>query len=208
MPEPGAIPVKEGDLLAGKYRVERVLGVGGMGIVVAARHEQLEQRVAIKFVRDEALDNKEAVERFLREARAAVRLKSEHAAKVLDVGTLESGAPYMVMEFLEGSDLAAVLVERGPLPVEEAAEYVLQACEAVAEAHAAGIVHRDLKPQNLFLARTVGGAPRVKVLDFGVSKTLHGNPTTGGGLTQTRLMLGSPLYMSPEQMRSSRDVDA
>src|SRR5579859_754331 len=213
MPEPGAIPVKEGDLLAGKYRVERVLGVGGMGIVVAARHEQLEQRVAIKFVRDEALDNKEAVERFLREARAAVRLKSEHAAKVLDVGTLESGAPYMVMEFLEGSDLAAVLVERGPLPVEEAAEYVLQACEAVAEAHAAGIVHRDLKPQNLFLARTVGGAPRVKVLDFGVSKSLTqsgGGPGPGGkgALTQTRSMLGSPLYMSPEQMRSSRDVDA
>jgi hypothetical protein len=213
MPEPGAIPVREGDLLAGKYRVERVLGVGGMGIVVAARHEQLEQRVAIKFVRDEALDNKEAVERFLREARAAVRLKSEHAAKVLDVGTLESGAPYMVMEFLEGSDLAAVLVDRGPLPVEEAAEYVLQACEAVAEAHAAGIVHRDLKPQNLFLARTVGGAPRVKVLDFGVSKSLTqsgGGPGPGGkgALTQTRSMLGSPLYMSPEQMRSSRDVDA
>jgi serine/threonine-protein kinase len=206
MSELGPIPVREGDLLAGKYRVERVLGFGGMGIVVAARHEQLDQRVAIKFVRDEALGNEEAVARFLREARAAVKLKSEHAAKVLDVGTLDSGAPYMVMEFLEGSDLAAVLGDRGPLTVEVAAEYVLQACEAVAEAHAAGIVHRDLKPHNLFLARTVGGASRVKVLDFGVSKSLA--QSGAGALTRTHSMLGSPLYMSPEQMRSSRDVDA
>jgi serine/threonine-protein kinase len=206
MSESGSSPVKEGDLLAGKYRVERVLGVGGMGIVVAARHEQLDQPVAIKFVRDDALGNEEAVARFLREARAAVKLRSEHAAKVLDVGTLESGAPYMVMEYLEGSDLGAVLIERGPLSVASVAEYVVQACEAVAEAHAAGIVHRDLKPQNLFLAATVGGGARVKVLDFGVSKTLAS--TGGGGLTQTRSMLGSPLYMSPEQMRSSRDVDA
>src|SRR5579859_2222425 len=208
MSESRSSPVKEGDLLAGKYRVERILGSGGMGVVVAARHEQLDQHVAIKFVRDDALDNEDAVARFLREARAAVKLRSEHAAKVLDVGTLESGAPYMVMEFLEGSDLAAVLSDNGPLPVEDVAEYIMQACEAVAEAHAAGIVHRDLKPQNLFLTQTVGGGARVKVLDFGVSKTLHGNPTTGGGLTQTRSMLGSPLYMSPEQMRSSRDVDA
>ncbi|HEY6462150.1 MAG TPA: cytochrome c peroxidase [Polyangiaceae bacterium] len=200
-------PVKEGDLLAGKYRVERVLGVGGMGVVVAARHEQLDQRVAIKFVRDDALDNEDAVARFLREARAAVKLRSEHAAKVLDVGTLDSGAPYMVMEFLDGSDLAAVLGDQGPLPVEDVAEYIAQACEAVAEAHAAGIVHRDIKPQNLFLTTTVGGGARVKVLDFGVSKTLQ-SAGTGGGLTQTRSMLGSPLYMSPEQMRSSRDVDA
>src|SRR3974390_20305 len=155
MTQPGLAPVREGDLLAGKYRVERVLGLGGMGVVVAARHEQLDQLVAIKFVREEALGNPEAVERFLREARAAVKLKSEHAAKVLDVGTLESGAPYMVMEYLEGSDLAAVLSDRGPLPVDEPAEYVAQACEAVAEAHAAGIIHRDLKPQNLFLTQTV-----------------------------------------------------
>jgi len=207
MAEPSPIPVREGDLLAGKYRVEKVLGIGGMGIVVAARHEQLDQRVALKFVREEALGNEEAVERFLREARAAVKLKSEHAAKVLDVGTLESGAPYMVMEFLEGSDLAAVLVERGKLGVEEACDYVVQACEAVAEAHAAGIVHRDIKPQNLFLALSVGGAPRIKVLDFGVAKSLVSSGGSGG-LTQTRSMLGSPLYMSPEQMRSSRDVDA
>jgi eukaryotic-like serine/threonine-protein kinase len=207
MSESRSSPVKEGDLVAGKYRVERVLGWGGMGVVVAARHEQLDQRVAIKFMRDEALEHEDTAARFLREARAAVRLRSEHAARVLDVGTLESGAPYMVMEYLEGSDLATVLGEHGPLPVEDVAEYVAQACEAVAEAHAAGIVHRDLKPQNLFLTHTVGGGARVKVLDFGVSKNLL-TTTGGGGLTQTRSMLGSPLYMSPEQMRSSRDVDA
>ncbi len=206
MPDP-ALPVREGDLLAGKYRVERIIGSGGMGVVVAARHEQLDQLVALKFVRDEALGNQDAVQRFLREARAAVKLKSEHAAKVLDVGTLESGAPYMVMEFLEGRDLAQVLVDQGPLGVEAAAEWIVQACEAVAEAHAAGIVHRDLKPQNLFLARSVGGASKVKVLDFGVSKSMTTSDAMGG-LTQTRAMLGSPLYMSPEQMRSSRDVDA
>src|SRR5271169_3420037 len=141
MAQPDLAPVREGDLLAGKYRVERVLGSGGMGVVVAAMHEQLEQRVAIKFVRDEALGNTDAVQRFLREARAAVKLKSEHAAKVLDVGTLESGAPYMVMEYLEGGDLGAVLVDHGALTVQAAAEWIVQACEAIAEAHALGIVH-------------------------------------------------------------------
>jgi serine/threonine-protein kinase len=196
-------PVRAGDLLAGKYRIERIIGSGGMGVVVAARHEQLDQRFALKFLRGEASGDPEAAQRFLREARAAVRLKSEHVAKVHDVGTLETGAPYMVMEFLEGRNFAQVLEEEGPLGIEAAAEWIVQACEAVAEAHAAGIVHRDLKPQNLFLARSVGGAPSVKVLDFGVSKS-----TTGGALTQSNAMLGSPLYMSPEQMRSARDVDA
>jgi tRNA A-37 threonylcarbamoyl transferase component Bud32 len=197
-------PVRPGDLILGKYRVEEVLGSGGMGVVVAARHEQLEQRVAIKFVRDEALGNDEAVQRFLREARAAVKLRSEHVARVIDVGTLESGSPYMVMELLEGADLAHILEDRGPLPLETVAEWIVQACEAVAEAHATGIVHRDIKPQNLFLARTVGGASKIKVLDFGVSKA----DASVGALTQTKAMLGSPLYMSPEQMRSARSVDA
>jgi serine/threonine-protein kinase len=207
--DPVPVPVRAGDLLAGKYRVERVLGMGGMGVVVAARHEQLDQRVAIKFVRPEALGNREAVERFLREARAAVKLKSEHAARVLDVGTLESGAPYMVMELLEGSDLAQMLETRGQPSIEQAADWVVQACEALAEAHAAGIVHRDLKPQNLFLARTVGDGFKVKVLDFGVSKSMAAmSGAAAGSLTHTRAMLGSPLYMAPEQMRSSRNVDA
>ena len=168
MIRPGTAPVREGDLLAGKYRVERVLGAGGMGIVVAARHEELDQMVAIKFVRDEALDNDEAVQRFLREARAAVKLKSEHVARVLDVGKLESGAPYMVMEYLEGSDLGQVLTEQGPMDTEGAADWIMQACEAVAEAHSLGIVHRDLKPENLFLTNTIGGTQKMKVLDFGV----------------------------------------
>ncbi len=193
-------------MLAGKYRVERVLGAGGMGVVVAARHVELDQLVAIKFVRDEALASDDAVQRFLREARAAVKLKSEHVARVLDVGKLDSGAPYMVMEFLEGSDLGKILEERGPLPLDAASDWILQACEAVAEAHATGIVHRDLKPENLFLARTVGGGQKIKVLDFGVSKAIGGGSEMSG-LTRTRAMLGSPLYMAPEQMRSSRDVD-
>ncbi len=208
MTHPGSIQLREGDLVAGKYRIQRVLGVGGMGIVVAARHEELDQLVAIKFVRDEALGNDEAVERFLREARSAAKLKSEHVARVLDVGRLDSGAPFMVMEFLDGTDLAQTLTRDGPMGFDLAVALMLQVCEAVAEAHAAGIVHRDLKPENLFLTRTLGGSPKMKVLDFGVSKSAT---LAGGGkglLTGTRAMLGSPLYMAPEQMRSSRDVDS
>jgi serine/threonine-protein kinase len=197
-------PVQEGDVLAGKYRIERVLGVGGMGVVVAATHLQLEQKVAIKFLLETALENQESVRRFLREAKAAVRLKSQHVAKVIDVGTLENGAPYMVMEFLEGSDLGHRARETGALPVEQAVGFVLQACEAVAEAHSLGIVHRDLKPANLFVTRSVGGAPLIKVLDFGISKTID---TSEMSLTRTTSVMGSPLYMSPEQMRSSKNVD-
>jgi serine/threonine-protein kinase len=207
MDESRSAPVLEGEVLAGKYRVERVLGEGGMGVVVAARHIQLEQLVALKFVLASTLQNAQAVERFLREARAAVKLKSEHVAKVLDVGTLESGAPYMVMEYLEGSDLAQLLEQRGPLPIETACDFVLQACEAVAEAHSLGIVHRDLKPQNLFVTRRVGGSALIKVLDFGISKMLWPDSAPSGALTQTRAVMGSPLYMAPEQMRSSRSVD-
>jgi serine/threonine-protein kinase len=201
-----SIPVREGELVAGKYRVERILGAGGMGVVVAARHQELDQLVAIKFVRDEVLGNGEAIERFVREARAVARLRSEHVARVLDVGTLESGTPYIVMEFLEGMDAAEALARSGPMPLDLAASLVLQVCEALSEAHAAGVVHRDLKPQNLFLTRTVGGSLKVKVLDFGVSKV--GRLAAEGALTRTSAMLGSPLYMAPEQMRSSRDVDA
>ena len=199
-------PVAIGEIVAGKYRVERVLGAGGMGIVVAAQHIELRQMVAIKFVLPDALENAEAVERFIREARAAVRLRSEHVARVLDVGTLKSGAPYMVMELLEGFDLEQVLTREGPLPVEKVAQCIIQACEALAEAHSLGIVHRDLKPQNLFLTRSVGGTPHLKVLDFGVSKI----DSFGGtrGLTRTQAMMGSPLYMAPEQMRSARDATA
>jgi serine/threonine-protein kinase len=204
-----AAGVHPGQILLGKYRIERVLGVGGMGVVVAATHVTLEERVAIKFLLPDALKNQEAVARFLREARAAVRIKSEHVARVTDVGTLETGAPYMIMEYLDGADLGTIAKARGAMPVETAVEYVLQACEALAEAHGMGIVHRDLKPSNLFVATRADGTPSVKVLDFGISK-ITGMGASGAdlGMTKTTTIMGSPLYMSPEQMASSRDVDA
>lgn len=198
-----------GQIIADKYRMDSVVGSGGMGVVVAATHVDLDQKVAIKLLRDAS---SEALARFRREARLLVRLKSPHVARVFDVGSLEDDTPYIVMELLEGSDLSSVLKSRGRLPIVEAVDYVLQACEAVAEAHALGMVHRDLKPANLFLAQGAGGTPIVKVLDFGVSKILDDRPaselTRGGDLTNEGVALGSPGYMSPEQMTSSRDVDA
>src|SRR3954471_13257585 len=163
--------VHPGDIIAGKFQIERVLGEGGMGYVVSARHLQLGQVVALKFMREDVLTS-EFKSRFLREARNTVRLKSKHVSRVLDVGTLDGGSPYMVMEYLEGTDLSELLHKRGPLPVADACEYILQACEAIAEAHGYGIVHRDLKPATLFLTRGQSGEPVVKVLDFGVSKVL------------------------------------
>jgi len=192
-----------GEVVAGKYRVERLIGEGGMGVVVAAQHLQLDTVVALKLLPDSATADPVLVERFVREARAAAKLRSAHVAKVLDVGTLESGAPFMVMEYLEGANLADVLAAGGRLDAPTACDYVLQACEAVAEAHSLGIVHRDLKPENLYLTTRVGGAGFVKVLDFGVSKTT----AIAGSLTTTRAVVGSPMYMAPEQMRSSRVAD-
>jgi serine/threonine-protein kinase len=200
--------MREGQILAGKYRVERVLGAGGMGFVVAAHHLQLDEKVAIKFLLPEILQNAEAVARFAREARAAAKIKSEHVARVIDVGTLDSGAPYTVMEFLDGIDLAAWIRKDGPLSVELAVEFVLQACEAVAEAHALGIVHRDLKPSNLFVIRRRDQHLSVKVLDFGISKFTGGIATSGAAMTRTGGTIGSPLYMSPEQMQAASTVDA
>src|SRR5688572_29854164 len=193
-----------GDILAEKYRVERVLGQGGMGVVVLAEHIELRERVAIKFLLDEASDNPELAERFLREARAAVRIKSEHVVRVIDVGRLPSAAPYMVMEYLEGEDLAQLLL-RGPVLIEDAVDYLIQCCEAMQVAHRSGIVHRDLKPANLFLTQRPDGSPLIKVLDFGISKIKQADATQLR-LTHTQAMMGSPLYMSPEQMRSSKDV--
>jgi hypothetical protein len=199
--------VQVGQVLAGKYRVERVLGQGGMGVVVAATHLQLGQLFALKFLLPHMCEHAEAVARFAREARAAVQIQSEHVARVTDVGTLESGAPYMVMEYLQGSDLSEVLRARGPLPITEAVGFMLQACEAIAEAHALGIVHRDLKPANMFLTRRRDGSPLVKVLDFGISKALQ-ETLSSPSVTSTAAIMGSPLYMSPEQVRSSKSVDA
>jgi serine/threonine protein kinase len=196
----------EGGVVAGKYLVERRLGSGGMGIVIAARHVELDQRVAIKVLhrRGEA-----ATARFLREARTCARLTSDHIPRVFDVGRLGDGAPYIVMEYLVGEDLGRV-VARGPVAITDAVRYLLDACAALSEAHAAGIVHRDLKPANVFLTTRSGGRPLVKVLDFGISKSTaapeDGAPSEGG-LTSTGAMLGSPLYMSPEQIRARKDVD-
>jgi len=210
MPAAPPLPIPVGSLVAGKYRIERVLGHGGMGVVVAAMHEQLRQRVAIKMLLPEAKTSPNAVSRFLREARAAAAIKGEHVARVLDVGELEGGSPYIVMEYLEGRDLAAILAslaEPRRLPSEEAVGYVLQACEAIAEAHAAGIVHRDLKPSNLFLSRRPDGTPMVKVLDFGISKALLA-PAGEGTLTTTSSFVGSPIYAPPEQLVAAHEVDA
>jgi eukaryotic-like serine/threonine-protein kinase len=194
--------VNIGDVLVSKYRVDKILGIGGMGMVVAATHLELDQRVALKFMLPEALLSPQATDRFLREARAAVKLKGEHVCRVLDVGKLESGSPYIVMEFLEGEDFQHVLARRGYLTVPEAVEFIMQALEGLAEAHAAGIVHRDLKPGNLFVATDSDGSPLVKVLDFGISKS------AGANATKTGEVMGSPAYMAPEQMMSAKDVDA
>jgi eukaryotic-like serine/threonine-protein kinase len=200
-----SLPVEPGDLVADKYRIELVLGRGGMGVVFAATHIQLEQRVAIKFL-VEGASLPEMRERFAREARAASKIRSEHVARVLDVGALEGGTPYTVMEYLAGEDLSKALRSRGALPVAEAVGYVLQACEALAEAHVAGIVHRDIKPANMFLAQRADGSIALKLLDFGISKVT--TPGAHGVVTQGTAVMGSPTYMPPEQLRSARDVDA
>jgi eukaryotic-like serine/threonine-protein kinase len=203
-----SMPYPPGTVLAGKYRVERLLGEGGMGWVVVATHLQLEQRVAVKFLHaSHARDTSEAVPRFLREARAAARIQSEHVARVSDFGTLDNGAPYLVMEYLEGEDLESLLRTRGALPADLVVDYAMQACEGLGEAHAAGIVHRDLKPANLFLAKRSDGSVRVKLLDFGISKLAAPAGAPEVAMTSTQALMGSPLYMAPEQMRSSKKVD-
>jgi serine/threonine-protein kinase len=203
------IGLKRGDVLLDKYRVEREIGKGGMGVVVCARHIALDDRVAIKLLLPEALRDRDNVARFIREARAARQIRSEHVAQVFDVGTLPTGEYYIIMEHLEGSDLAKVRRKQKVLPTEEVVDYVLQACEALAEAHAKGIVHRDLKPGNLFLTRRADGSPLIKVLDFGVSKLNdHGAVGLDFGRTRTGMVLGTPSYMAPEQITSPRAVDA
>lgn len=194
-------------LIAGKYRIERMLGRGGVGVVVQATHIKLNQRVAIKLLLPSALPD--TISRFSREAQAAARLKNEHIARVLDVGDMPNGTPFMVMEFLEGCDLDEHLQKKSVLPHREAVDYILEACEALAEAHAAGIVHRDLKPANLFVAKRPDGGNTIKLLDFGISKDegLNKDGGTGMKLTQTTAVFGSPLYMSPEQMRGARFAD-
>ncbi|MEY2930991.1 MAG: hypothetical protein RL033_1740 [Pseudomonadota bacterium] len=195
-------PLRAGDILAGKYRVERQIGRGGMGIVLAATHLQLEHLVAIKVLRRDVVEDDKALTRLLAEARAAAKIRSEHVARVLDVGTLENGAPFIVMEYLEGEDLADLLDRQGALDVTMAVQFLLQSCEALAEVHAAEMVHRDLKPGNLFVAKLPDGSLSLKIVDFGISKHIGGSARHHASTTTTSTVLGSPYYMPPEQMRA------
>lgn len=190
--------------MAGKYRLTRVLGEGGMGVVYEAEHTRLGQRVALKMLLPELLRVEDLVKRFEREARAASQLRSRHTARVMDVDLTPDGVPYMVMELLEGRDLDAELERRKYLPLDEAVDYVLQACAAMDEAHALGIVHRDLKPSNVFLAEE-RGVRIAKILDFGISKVTS---ETDSKLTSAEAVMGTAMYMAPEQVRASRNVDA
>jgi eukaryotic-like serine/threonine-protein kinase len=196
--------LQAGDVIDQKYRIEAQLGEGGMGRVLAATHVELGSTVAIKILKKDALSHPEVPARFMREARAAGRLRNEHVVRVVDVGRLASGEPYMVMEMLHGHDLATRL-ERGALEPARAVEYIVQACEGLAEAHALGMVHRDVKPANLFVTQKPNGTPLVKVLDFGIATAAAGE--VDHRLTTTQSVIGSPSYMSPEQLRATRDVD-
>jgi serine/threonine protein kinase len=196
-----------GLLIADRYRVENALGRGSMGVVVAARHLALNQRVALKFMRVEDR-SREFRTRFAREARVCAKLNNEHVVRVIDFGTWRDHAVYMAMECLEGEDLAAHLRDRGQLEVKVAIDYAVQACEGLAEVHANGVVHRDLKPSNLFLTRRDDGSPLIKILDFGISKWVEPNSGVDAELTETGAVLGTPRFMSPEQLFGANDVDA
>ncbi|MES1189176.1 MAG: serine/threonine-protein kinase [Myxococcales bacterium] len=200
------LPVPAGELLGGKYTVERVFAEGGMGIICLGRHVQLDQPVAIKFLRRALAGRPSIVQRFLNEARALAALRSEHVVRVMDVGQLESGRPYLVMEHLDGVELEALLERDGPLTVERAITYVLQVCQALGEAHALGIVHRDIKPENLFLWSGGPHQDTVKVLDFGLAKQLGSSNALG--VTGPQDSIGSPCYMSPEQVSTPQLVDS
>lgn len=194
------------DALSRRFRIDGVLGAGGMGVVVAAHHLALDKRVAIKLMRPELRTREDLVRRFLREARAAARLTSRHVTRVLDVNTLDDGAPYIVMEYLDGVDLAAWLRQHGPAPVPLAAAILVQVCDAIAEAHAAGIVHRDLKPANLFMTHDRAGQSLVKVLDLGICKLVDRADELR--TTSSATTLGTPVYMAPEQLSTARHADA
>ncbi len=208
-PQPLTLPFAPGDVIGEKYEVVGVLGSGGVAYVISALHLELGEMVALKFLRPESLEHEDVVARFASEARAVARIKSEHVAHVFDVGTLPDGAPFIVMEYLEGKDLADVLAERRKLPIKQAVDYVLQACEALACAHAAGIVHRDIKPENLFLTQQAASVECIKVLDFGISKSaMAAFEPAGRKFAATMLPMGTPGYMSPEQIRACGTVDA
>jgi len=207
--------VREGETILGKYRIGPILGWGSMGTVVVAHHLHLDKRIAIKFLRPYAVDDRESRERFFREGRTADRIRSDYVVRVFDVGTLTTGEPYIVMECLDGADLAAWLGAHGPATEAQAVDFVLQACDAIGAAHALGVVHRDIKPANLYVVQRGDEAPSIRVLDFGIAKstglasTLPPSECSGRqAVTEDNALIGTPLYMSPEQLNSSSDVDA
>ncbi len=187
-----------------KYRVVRFIAQGGMGQVYEAQHLFVRRRFAIKFLHRDLSQRRDVLARFTQEARAAGALEHENIAAAVDFGVAGDGTPYIVMEYLDGIDLAQLLASEGPQPSERAAELVLQAARGVQAAHAASLIHRDLKPQNLFLCRRTDGTDLVKLLDFGVAKL----QTSEGTVTRTGAMLGTPAYMSPEQARGEATIDA
>ena len=203
--EYGAVNTRVGRTAGGKYKLVRLLGKGGMGEVYEAQHSVIGRRFAIKFLHPHLAANGEVVARFQREAQAAGSLENENIAAVVDAGTADDGAPFLVMEYLDGEDLAHLLVRGGPLPVPRAAYIIIQACRGLAAAHGRGIVHRDLKPENLFICKRNDASDLVKVLDFGIAK-LHAG-SAGTGLTQTGTTMGTPFYMSLEQARGAKEVD-
>jgi serine/threonine protein kinase len=202
------LPVKKGEVIGGKYRLEEVLGLGGTAVVMSATHQQLQQKVAVKLLLNNAATAGVDAERLLREAQVIAQMRSPHVARVVDVGTLSNGSPFMVMELLEGIDLEGHLQLRGRLAIAEAVDIVMQVCEAVAEAHGLGVVHRDLKPGNVFITRDVDKRPLVKVLDFGLSKlSIRAKQQAQKKITSPLEVMGTPAYMSPEQLRATSDVD-
>jgi serine/threonine protein kinase len=208
--DPKSPPLGEGDRVGEKYEVIRLVGSGGMTFVVEARNVERDEIVALKFLRPEFLVDQDLVEHFALGARAASKIENEYVARILEVGTMPDGAPFVVREYLDGKDLGALVREEGTAPVACACEFLLQGCEALAAAHALGIVHRDIKPDNLFLARSAQGLDVIKLLDFGISKlALTGSVVDGGGpRIESMAVRETPLYMSPEQIRASSELDA
>jgi eukaryotic-like serine/threonine-protein kinase len=201
--------IEPGTLLLQKYRVEEALGRGGMGVVFAARHLALDERVALKVLTGAVGAQPEALARLQREAKILARVRNEHVVRVIDLGQLDDGSPFLVMELLDGRDLGSLLEERGRLEVTVAVDYVLQALVALAAAHSSGVVHRDLKPENLFCTKTADGGELIKVLDFGISRMEPlGASYSPTPMTHPSSLLGTPLYMSPEQLRDPASVDA
>jgi serine/threonine protein kinase len=208
--DPKTLPLNEGDRIADKYEVVRRVGSGAIAFVVAAKHIELGEIVAIKCLQPGFRADAGLVERFAREARAWAKIENEHVARFFDVGTLPDNTPFIVMEYVEGKGLGALLREKGTAPVACAVEYLLEGCEALAAAHASGVVHRDVKPDSLFLARSIQGLDVIKLIDFGISKVaLTSSAVDGSGpRVKTMELTGTPAYMSPEQIRASTDLDA